>query len=512
MMMVSKIAQEIQRIIGNQKGVALISTYIIGIVCLTYSIAAYSGALYQAKHLERDVDKVNSFAAAESGIQKAMQQIAQGAYTGTINTAAIAQTTYQSTAGVSVGSYAVTIAYNDADWVIVTSTGTSGSSTTVLEGSVFLESSLSKYSVFLSEDTTGGDNLTFGESDGVSPMGVPENYINRAKYYMGEDFVFGGSNIKFWGDFNVEGGISGHNSYTSYVYGDVYVGDYAENASGAVTNDGISNDNHVSIGDGYDDDKDRDLSGSITSSDKPDIHDLNSTGAGDANKVETLPSVDTSWYSSNNNVSAFNTSGNRFLILEDNGSGSATVVKNVTAAQYKSYVTNGTFTGSPTSTHTLPNKAVVYNNGSMYLTGQVTGRVSFVSNNDIYMDGNGVSYYGGTNYCSSANSAAFIANDQIILRGDSMNLSGILYARNSGNHTVAFEASYKPNSSNYANNDSDTSKSFLRFYGNTIMDGTANTSVYSDRAWLWDSNLSKYRPPGIPVTPELRVVREVVSD
>ncbi|HRK62005.1 MAG TPA: hypothetical protein PLY88_05590 [Candidatus Omnitrophota bacterium] len=498
--------------INSQKGAALISTYIIGLISLTYSIASYSSALYQAKHLERDVQKVGSYAAAEAGIQKAMQQIAQGAYTGTIDTTAIAATTYQSTAGVNVGTYSVSVAYNNADWVIVTATGTSGGSTTVLEGSVFLESPLSKYSVYMTDNTTAGNNLVFGASDGVNPRGVPENYVKRSKYYFQNDFTFGGSNINIYGDLNVQGGVAGHSSYTSQVYGDTYVGDYAENSSGAVTNTGITNYNRVNISDGFSDDEDRNSNGSVTSTDAPDVHDLNSTGANDANKIETLPAVTTSWYSANNSVGAFNTAGNRFLILEDNGSGTATVVKNVTATQYKAYVTTGTFSGTPTSTHTLPNKAVVYNNGSMYVTGSVTGRVSFVASNDIYMDGGGVSYYGGANYASSANSAAFIASDQIFLRGNSMNLSGILYARNTGNHTVGIEASYAPDSSNYTNSVSDTSKSYLRFYGNTVMDGTANTSVYADRAYVWDSNLSKYRPPGISVVPELRMVREVVSD
>ncbi len=497
---------------NNQKGAALISTYIIGLIALTYSVASYSSALYQAKHLERDVQKVNSYAAAEAGIQKAMQQIAAGAYTGTIDANAIASTTYQSTAGVNVGTYSVAITYNDADWVIVTATGTAGGSTTVLEGSVFLESNLSKYSVYITENTTGGANLTLGASDGVNPRGVPENYVKRAKYYYEGTYTFGGSNINIYGDFNIAGGITGHSSAMTQIYGDAYTGPYAENSSGAVTASGITNSSNVTVNDGFSDDEDRNASGSVTSTDAPDIHDLNATGAGDANKIETLPTVDTSWYSTNNDVTAFNTAGNRFLILADNGSGTATTVKQVTATQYKAFITTGTFSGSPTSTTTLPNRAVVYNNGSLYVTGSVTGRVSFVSSNDIYMDGSGVSYYGGARYASSSHSAAFIASDQIFLRGDSMNLSGILYARNSGNHSTGVEAGYAPSSTDYTNSTADSSKAYLRFYGNTVMDGTTNTSVYSDRAWVWDSNLSKYRPPGIPVTPELRMVREVVSD
>jgi hypothetical protein len=147
----------------------------------------------------------------------------------------------------------------------------------------------------------------------------------------------------------------------------------------------------------------------------------------------------------------------------------------------------------------------VYNNGSLYVAGSITGRVAVVSNNDIYFDGS-VSYYGTARYASSSHAAAFIASDQIFLRGDSLNLSGILYAKNTGAHTLGIEAGYGTNGA------ADSSKSYLRFYGNTLMNGSLNTSVYSDRAWIWDSNLMKYRPPGVPVEPELRVVREVVSD
>lgn len=497
---------EMLRFVNNQKGAALITTYLVGAIALIFSLATFEGARSQAKNFERDINRVISYEAAESGIQAAMNQIGINSYTGSINSGTISSTTVSSTYGVGSGSYSVSISYGNADWVVVTSTGTSNGVTTVLEGTIFLQSTLSKYSVFITDATTGGSNLTLGASDGVNTRGVAEDPTKRAQYYYGNGYTFGGTNINIYGDFNVEGSLAGYTSGTTQIYGDAYVGSYTENSSGAVTSSGMTNTSHINIGDGFSaDDKDRNKDGSITSADWPDLHDLNATGLNDANKTQTLPTIDTSWYSTNNNVTAFNTAGSRYLIFADNGTGSNTVVKNVTSTQFASYLSSGTFSGSPTATYSLPNKAVVYNNGSLYVAGNITGRVAVVSNNDIYFDGN-VNYYGNAHYASSSNSAAFIASDQIFLRGDSLTLSGILYAQNNGNHSNAFEAGY--NTSGAA----DSSKSYLRFYGNTLMDGTLNTSVYSDRAWIWDSNLSKYRPPGVPVEPELRMVREVVSN
>ena len=49
----------------------------------------------------------------------------------------------------------------------------------------------------------------------------------------------------------------------------------------------------------------------------------------------------------------------------------------------------------------------------------------------------------------------------------------------------------------------------FRQYGNIVMNGTANTSVYQfDRAFMYDPNVKYYRPPGLPVQPVLRLVRE----
>lgn len=491
--------------IHNQKGVALITTYLVGAIALVFSIAAYQGALSQSRNFQRDGYRVSSYEAAESGIQAAMQQIGVNSYTGSINSSTIASTAVSSTYGASAGSYSVVISYGNADWVVVTATGTSGSTTTVLEGTIFLQSTLSKYAVFITAATTGGANLTLGASDGVNARGVAEDPTKRGQYYYSSGYTFGGTNINIYGDFNVEGALNGFSSGTTQIYGDAYVGNYTENSSG-VTSSGLTNANRINISDGFSaDDEDRNGNGSITSADYPDLHDLNATGLNDANKTQTLPTVDTAWYAANNSVTAFNTSGNRYLIFADNGTSANTVVKHVTSTQFASYLSTGTFSGSPTATYSLPNKAVVYNNGSVYVAGSITGRVAVVASNDIYFDGS-VSYNGNARYASSANAAAFIASDQVFLRGDTLNLSGILYAQNNGAHACAFEAGY--NTSGAA----DASKAYLRFYGNTLMTGSLNTSVYSDRAWIWDSNLMKYRPPGVPVEPELRMVREVVSD
>ncbi|MSR77663.1 MAG: hypothetical protein EXS63_05495 [Candidatus Omnitrophica bacterium] len=86
-----------------------------------------------------------------------------------------------------------------------------------------------------------------------------------------------------------------------------------------------------------------------------------------------------------------------------------------------------------------------------------------------------------------------MAKDKVFVRPASLEISGtgcrLQYRRTIGSHRKT--------------------NGHFRIYGNIIMNRTANTADYAnDRSYGRDPNLKYFRPPGIPVRPELRTVRE----
>lgn len=488
-------------LLRNEKGMALISVYVASMVIMGISGAAFSKAFQEKRQIDREMARIRSFAAAEAGLQNGLAQISNNAYTGFINTTALSVANFQSVSGSSVGNYSVTFSYpNQADWVIVTATATVDGDTRTIEGRVFLDSNLSKYLVYADATTfSSGTDAQYGEPDMTDQYGdgspdypefVPANEDDRAALYFTGTWNISGSNVQLYGDAHAENQIDGNS--TSEVHGDAYVGDFATNGSGAVTNSGVSG--SLTIGDGFDDDSDRNGNGTVTGADYPDYHDLNSTGEGDAHATETLTSISHTFYAANGNTPQYvgASAQSRYLKFVSVSSGTATQI-----VEY----TNANFT-TQSATYTLPSSAIVYVKGNVYVKGEIGGRVSVVSSNSIYLDGN-TTYSASQTTADATHSAAFLAKDKVYFRGDDMSVSGILYGENSSSSSAVFDAGY-----NTAGN-SDTTKSRLRLYGNRVMKGSSNLSYYADRVYGYDQNLKYYRPPGIPVVPSLRVVREV---
>lgn len=482
-------------LLKNEKGVALISVYVASMFIIGVSVAAFGKAFYEMKQVDREVARIRSFAAAEAGLQSALAQIGSNAYTGFINTNTISNASFQSTAGASIGSYSVTMTYpNQADWVIVSATGTVDGDTKTVEGRVFLDSNLSKYLVYADTSTfSSGDGAQYGEPDTTGSPAYPELVSSVAEdraalYFTGDWSITGAAEL--YGDANAEGGISGVSG--AEVHGDVYTGDFTQSGSGAVTNDGVSG--SVTIGDGFSDDTDRDNSGSVTSADSPDYHDLNSTGGGDSHKTETLTAISSTFYAANNNTSQYvgASAQNRYLKFVSSADGTYTQIY-----EYSST----TFT-TQTATYTLPASAIVYVKGDIYIKGEIGGRVSVVSSDDIFLEGN-MTYSSGQITADSTHSAAFMAKDKIFFRANTLTASGILYGENSSGDSTVFDATYNTSGASDSG-----SKSSLHLSGNRIMNGSTNLSYYDDRVYGYDKNLKYFRPPGIPVVPSLRVVRE----
>lgn len=485
----------------SQKGFALISVYMAVAVISTVSTVTFTKSLSESRAVDRELARVRSFAAAEAAVQSAMAQIGVNAYTGFINTASLSVNNFQSTTGTPVGSYSATISYpNQADWVIVNATATVDGDTKNVEARIFLDSNLSKYLVYSNATTfSSGTNAQYGEPDLTDTYGdgtpdypqyVPENESDRASLYFTGTWDVTGSNVHVYGDVNAQTQIDGNNA--SQVHGDTYSSAFSMNGSGTVTNSGVTG--GLIVGDGFSDDSDRNNNGSITAADYPDYHDLTSTGGGDSHKTETIAQIDTNFYKNNNNVTAFGgtTAANRYLEFVSTNGGTTT--------QVRSYA-NSNFTGNVT-TYNLPANAIVYVNGSAYVRGEIGGRVSVVTSNHIYFDGN-LTYSSGQTHADSGHSAAFMAKKQLFFRANDLTVSGILSAENSAGASAAFDGEY-----NTSGAYSPGTKDELRLYGNRIIKGSSNLSVYPDRVYGYDNNLKYYRPPGIPVQPSLRTIRE----
>jgi len=484
----------------DEKGIALISTCLVSMCALTLSLAVYVGTAEHIRHVNRELSKIRSYAGAEAGLQMAMVQIGQNAYTGFINTAQIPPTTLSSTGGAALGSYSVTMEYpQQADWVTIVSTATVDGETRSLEGRVFLDSHLSKYLVYSTlGNFVSGANAKYGISDGIHPEGIPEDGEERASMYFKGNYTARGSNVSIFGDVNAENEVIGNAS--TVIHGDTYAGNFQLAANGSVQNDGVTG--VSSIRDGFSDDFDRDGNGAVNAQDAPDRHDLTASGGGDSHAKETLKPIDLNFYKNHNDISAFggSTSKDRFILLKSGGN-NTTVVE-----EYKDLTWQQLKTSYP-----LPEHAIVYVNGDVYIkSGQIDGRVSVVSSENIILDGD-VKYAKAEHpeYADAEHAAAFMARDEIYLRSKTnQNVSGIFYAQNVSGGSTAIEAAYDTKWNAYG----EAQKGTLNVYGNRVMNGQADTSVFQDRTFAYDPNLKYYRPPGIPVNPSVKVVREVALE
>jgi len=291
------------------------------------------------------------------------------------------------------------------------------------------------------------------------------------------------------------------------------VGGFTQDSRGRVTNDGING--TLTVGDGFSDDIDRDGNGRIDANDYADRHDLLKTSDPvtayntDARPEEVLDTINLPFYQTNNSSVAATrgygtTTAERYFVFTPTTDGTQTKVTVYnTQAKY-----NTAKSSDKVDEFTLPASAILYNKGRAHVKGTIAGRVAVVSSDDILFDGN-VKYAGNSSYCSSSNSAAFLAKDQIFFRPESLEVSGIIYADKVDSHPsdLAIDSDYNING---VSRPQDKYDGHFRHFGNLIIDGTGNTSNYNnDRAYVYDPNLKYYRPPGLPIRPELRTVREL---
>jgi hypothetical protein len=100
-----------------------------------------------------------------------------------------------------------------------------------------------------------------------------------------------------------------------------------------------------------------------------------------------------------------------------------------------------------------------------------------------------------------------MARDVVYFRPENLEVSGIIYADKSSASSVAIDSDYNVTGQYRPQ---DKYNGHFRHFGNLIIDGMGNTSNYNnDRAYVYDPDLKYYRPPGLPIRPELRTVREL---
>ncbi|MDD5227150.1 MAG: hypothetical protein PHV97_08235, partial [Candidatus Omnitrophica bacterium] len=385
-----------KNLLKDQRGFALISVYLVSTVVLIIALAAFGSVLTESRLLDREITRTQAYAAAEAGLQTAMAQIGQAAtaYTGFIDTTRIPTTggqSFQSATGATLGSFFVDIDYPDQlDWVTCTAQATVGNETRQLEGRIFLQSNLSKYLMYANTPSLAlGSNLTMGVHDGINPQGVSANENDRAALYYTNNLDFSGSNIHIYGDTHAENFISGTSSNT--IHGDTYVGGFAWDTQGRVTNDGING--TLTVSDGFTDDTDRNRDGTVNASDYTDRHDLlklaTSTTAEeemksfntDARREEVIDTVDLAFYQTHNSsvVAQRNygtTAGERYFVFEPNADATQTKVIvygtlarfNADNRQYK--IDEFTLpSGLPQPSGENGEKAILYNRGSVHVKG-----------------------------------------------------------------------------------------------------------------------------------------------
>lgn len=512
---------------GNEKGFALISVYMVAVILLGISGATFSRAFIESREISREITRQQIRATAEAGLQSAMSQIgappATGgiAYSGYIDITPMNNLNLTDTSGNNVlvndanVNFDVTINYpNQADWVVVQATGTptaNPAESITLEGRVFLDSNFSKYMVYANTPTVWlGNNLQLGFSDGVNPEGVPVNELDRNMLYYTGNLSFPGNNVQIYGDVNTEGSIFGNPN--SWLHGDAYTGAFSVNGAGQVTSSGVTG--NLAVGDGFSDDIDRNGDGFINAQDYPDYHGLTPNGGGDSHAEETIGALDLNFYANvaqtvpgPNGIHVVKYPGGtpRYFKFETGPGGTTSRIVEYSSASYQSVV--GTQDLQSTN-------GIIYANGDIFVKGEIKGRVTVVSSNNIYYADN-VKYSGGASTVSASDSVAFLAKNQHYFLPQSVEVSGIVYGEkfyDPGN--LALVASKKLDSDYNVVNISPGEKAdgHFRHYGNIVMNGTANTAVYlNDRAYLYDPNIKYYRPPGLPVAPSLRVIREATN-
>ncbi|MDD5226296.1 MAG: hypothetical protein PHV97_03805 [Candidatus Omnitrophica bacterium] len=281
-----------KNLLKDQRGFALVSVYLVSTVVLIIALAAFGSVFAESRLIDREITRTQAYAAAEAGLQTAMAQIGQAAtaYTGFVDTTRIPPTgeqDFRSVTNTPVGSFFVEMDNpNKLDWVTCKATAkipltTETNQIIQLEGRVFLQSNLSKYLMYANTPSLAlGSNLKMGidlrvtgesaEERAKHPEGIVANENDRAALYYTNDLDFSGSNIHIYGDTHAENFISGTNSNT--IHGDTYVGGFAWDTQGRVTNDGING--TLTVSDGFTDDTDRNGDGTVNANDYTDRHDL----------------------------------------------------------------------------------------------------------------------------------------------------------------------------------------------------------------------------------------------
>ncbi len=456
----------------NEKGFMLIATSFLIVVLTAFSAMTLFRSINEAKAVEREVDRLKTYCAAEAGLQGAFSEIAGTSYIGYINTSDYGPTDLYMNGEKVSDCHATKMLVSD-NCVIVQSTGNGIYSTRSYEARIYLESLLSKYFLFTdSEDFATGQWAQYGTplkdpvtgEDAVDANGrvrVAEDDYDRALMYFKGNWTIQGENVSLYGNAYAEGSLDINSNKSLDAHGDTYVaGEYIE------TGDLI-------VDDTWDDGEDK--------------HPLT-----EDEREGELPTLDFTFYQNHNAIPSFGTAANaryiEFIVTAEGQN----VVNEYNNSNYSNLI----------ASYNIPDTCIIYVNGDAYVKGTINGRVCLVASDDVHIQGS--LEYQDTGFADQGHSAAWLAWDKIYYNNPEMTICGIFYAhgisKSNPHHDAAYttEGTYDPES-----------KQYINVVGNRIMKGNTNLGHYAHRLYTWDPYLRKYPPPGLPVTAMVASVREI---
>ncbi|MBU1864062.1 MAG: hypothetical protein KKH94_10400 [Candidatus Omnitrophica bacterium] len=471
--------------INNEKGVLLITSAFLIIVLTGASAMFFGRSINEMKMVEREMDRLEAYCAAEAGFQGALSEIGTTNYSGFINTSNFASVGL-SINGNEVSRCSATKTLISDNCIIIQSTGISGTGyymSRSLQVRIALESVFSKY--FLFADTgsfSSGTNSQYAEplldvndedGDGdtteilVDANGrarVDADDDERALMYFRGDWDIDGEGVKLYGNAFVEGDLQvTQNKDDLDVHGDTYVqGNYVSNGQ-------------LVIDDTYDDGNDQ--------------HVLTNAEAEGA-----LPAFNTTFYQNVNSIPSFGTSPtSRNLEFVPSDDGTYTIVNEYNNRNYSNLI----------NSYHLPSNAIIYVNGDACIKGTIAGKVTLYTSDDLHIQGS-LTYNNGLDHADENHSAAYLAGDVIYFNDQDMTAEGIFYAGQVSNSGHANDASRT------LDGELDLGgKNCFTLIGNRILKGNSFMGHYAHRLYLYDPYLRNNPPPGLPVSAKVISVREI---
>lgn len=462
-----------EHMLHNNKGIMFISAVFCVTVLLSVSMLFLARSFYEIKAVEREVDRFRAYASAEAALQGAMSNLAMNSYTGFIPTSSFGPKALM-VEDTQFGTAQASVELLNDNLLQINATGQGMYSSRNLSATIGIESIFSKYFVFSeADDFSTGPNAQYGhplkdefgatifDENGRARI-APDDYERALMYFRG-NWSINGEGVRLFGNAYVENDLTVESKKSLDVYGDTYVG-------GAYVNDGT-----LTIDDTYDDGADQ--------------HPMT-----EQEKEGEFPTLNADFYTLHNSIPDFASSPDtRTFEFEPSADGTHTIVHEYNNRNY----------GSIINSYDLPPNAIIYVNGDACVRGTIAGKVTVYVSDDIHVQ-DSLLYNNNTHQADANHSAAFLANDIIYYNNPDMTIEGIFYSGHVSQQAHAQDASRTLDGTLDLGG-----KNVINVIGNRIVKGNSNMGHYAHRLYLYDPELRKNPPPGLPVSLKIISVVEM---